>query len=496
MTFVEYAIIFLLSGTGFFFISAFTAKERPFRALAGAFPLGCCLWAASTFVIAILPIIPKNIFRLNVSATLVLMSIITIYSLVVTWKRDGFRPHNTVLFLIAFSFIAFLYWFFLQVNFSIITPDSLYQLHPHAGFDAMNSGRSFNQTLAALASLAGQDRYFFPFHSLFAVSLTAIIAECIFHEVKSATVGIGPALSSALVGILLFTSCHMTAIQIFYVNNHMLMSFMITFSLSVLLGCNDKQPASSLPLALLGVISVSFLCSLRLEGQLVAIILLVIMLGRPEVDRSARIRSFFLFAILTSPFMLYMIDLLSAGGMVDSRQFAAMYLTTLLLPVFFTIQKPAWIVHFQRKAHIYTLFGMAVLITTVASFHLGRILERLGHFWKNTFIAGNWGFSNLIIVLAIISFLGMRFFLADPSMTSRYRRTDNLLFFYLASLLSILFLMNFHGSHPGWSDSQNRMLFHFFPAIIIWICIQTGFGFTEEKQGDMTVQINETETRI
>lgn len=479
MTLTELLLIAMLFGVGYCAMSALAGPERVVRTLAGAFPMGCCLWALGVFLVAALAIPGKDVFGMNLSASLLLMAGIAGVSLLVIATQRG----NVLRFLLpalpALALLLLLYWFFFWANISIITGDSVNQFHPHRGFESMKSGRAFNQTLAALAALAGQDRYFFPFHPLFFVSLMVLMGECIYHEIKSAGTNLGPALSFALAGPILLASTHMTSIQIFYVNNHLLVATMICLALSLLLGKNNWGQSTEvpLPLAALAVIAVTPLSLLRLEGQFIGIILLVVMLGRVGVDRLIRVQALLLYLFLTAPVLLFLIIISLDGGKTDAVHFAAMLLVTAFLPLFFFFKKPALLRHFQDHANKYTLLGLAVVVSIFLYLRLDKMVYRLGWVIHNAFDVSHWGFAHQVLIFAIFVLLAVRAVSGAAPIAVNRRRIDSLLFFSIAALLSIVFLIFFHGSRLGWSDSQNRMLFHFFPAIILWVAIQAGIGF-------------------
>lgn len=480
MTLVEYFLLFLLFFTGYLFVTAFTGPERVFRNLVAAFPMGCCLWGAATFLTAALPLLPKDAYGLNLIASLSLTGLIAMATLLVSIKRHSIPPCNTLAIVYGFILLSLLYWFFMQLNISVITGDSLSHIHPQEGMKTMGNVRGFNSTLAALAGLAGQDRYFFSYHSIFAVALLLLMGECIFYEVKSASSGLGPALCSSIVGPTLMASCHMTAIHTFYVNNHMLVAVLIILALSLLIGRNKSEQdlsGSSLPMVSLAVISISFLCLLRLEGLLIALLLLVITLGNSGVNHTVRVQAFLLLALLSTPFQLFLI--FSTAGKVSAANLVVILLATLLLPMVFALKKPGWVLHLQDQANMYAILGLGIGIGLFFLMNFNKMMRRLGWFVHNTLDESYWGFVHQTLIVAVLALLGLRFFFHNPKMTSLYRRIDLLLLFYIASLLLIVFMLKFHGARLGWSDSQNRMLIHFLPAGILWASIQAGLGFVK-----------------
>jgi hypothetical protein len=481
MTLVEYFLLFALFFTGFVFMTAFCGHERPLRSLAGAFPMGCCLWAAGTFLAAACPLLPKDAYGLSLPGTAVFMGIVATVALLVTLRHHGYTKKYAVAFFCAFFLCGLAYWFFTNLNISILTGDSPKHIHPSAGlFTALkNDVRSFNQTLAALAGLSGQDRYFFAYHSLFAVSLIVLLAECIYHEVNEAGSGLIPALSTALAGSLLLASCHITALNAFYVNNHLLIAVLIMLALSIFLGRTDREPAISLPMAYLGVIVVSFLPILRLEGQLIALLLLLVMLGRPGISRKIQVRGFALFALLTAPILLFMILYPAHAGSkgLSPWIFPMIMLCTALLPLFFMLNARRWVRYVQEHANILTLLGLVLAIALFILISPDRMQYRMGFVLHNSLDESYWGFVHQALALAIIAIFALRILFPSQVLKSVYQRTDLALLFYLGSLLLIIFMLNFHGSRLGWSDSQNRMLFQCLPVGILWVSIQAGLGF-------------------
>lgn len=482
MTFIEYIFLFFLFFTGYFFITAFLGYGRLLRNLAGAFPIGCCLWGATTFLTTALTALPKDVYGLSLPVAMLLTVLLGIASLIVSTRRHGLKTENIIAGTGGFIIISFLYWLFIQFNLSVLSGDSLNQIHPQIGLKAWGDVRGFNQSIAALAGLSGQDRYFFPYHPIFAISLIFITAECIFHEVKSAT-SLGPAMLTSLVGPLLMASCHITAINAFYVNNHMLVTVLIILALSVLIGCIKymrEQPEIAQPMAVLGAIIVSFLCLLRLEGQLIAFLLLVITLGHPEVNPTVRMRAFLVFALLTSPFQLFMV--FCTAGKVSAANFALILLATLLFPIAFSLNSPRWVLHLQRHANKYALLGIGIGVILFFAFNPGKMMYRCEVLFQNMLDESYWGFVYQTLFIAALAIFVLRFFFHEPQMLSTHRRMDLILLFYMGSLLLVVFMLNFHGARPGWSDSQNRMLIHFLPTGILWVSIQAGLGFAGQAR--------------
>jgi hypothetical protein len=479
MTLTELLLLAMLFGVGYCGTSALAGPERVLRTLAGAFPMGCCFWAVCVFLIAALPIPSKDVFGMNLSASLLLFAGIAVVSLLFIARQGDTLLRFLLPALPALVVLLFLYWLFFWANISIITADSLSHIHPQRGFESMKSGRAFNQTLAALASLAGQDRYFFPFHPLFFVSLVVLMGECIYHEITSAGTTPGLALSFAFAGPILLASTHMASIQMFYVNNHMLVATMICLALSLLLGKNNQSQCVEVPwpLAALAVIAVTPLSLLRLEGQFVGIILLVVMLGRVGVDRLVRVRALLLYLLLTAPVLLYLIAISIDGGKTDAMHLGVMLLATVLLPLFFYPQKPAFLGHLQDNAGKYALLCLILVVSAFLYLRLDKMVYRLGWVIHNAFDVSHWGFAPQVLIFTIFVLLVVRAMSGYATMPANLGRIDSLLIFSIAALLSIVFLTYFHGARLGWSSSQNRMLFHFFPAIILWVTIQAGIGF-------------------
>lgn len=485
MTIVELVILFLLFFTGFFFISAFSGDERILRNLAGAFPMGCCLWGSATFLTAALPLLPKNVYGLSLPMAMAITGLIAMTTLLVSAKRHIFTRNNIFSFVIGFSLLSLFYGLFLQMNFSVMSGDSLYHIHPQSGMKAWMSVRGFNSTLAALAGLTGQDRYFFQYHPLFAISLLLLMGECIFHEVKSTTTRLYTAICASIVGPMLMASCHITAINAFYVNNHMLVAVLIVLALSILVSDNEtegKAPEVSryMLMVSLAVTTVSSLSLLRLEGLHVALLLLIIMLGQSNVKHTIRLRAFMLLAVLTCPFLLLMTLITETTAL--KVNFTITFLVTLSLPIIFSLKTPTWVLHLQEQSNKYAVIGIGIGVMLFFLINFEKMIRRFGQVLHNSLDESYWGFTHQTLFVAVLVLLGVRFLFPDPKMITAHRRIDLLLLFYFASLLFIVFLLNFHGARAGWSDSQNRMLFHFLPAGILWVSIQAGFGITRNTK--------------
>ena len=234
MIYLEYTILLLLFLIGYSFITSFIGYDRQVRTVASSFPIGCCLWACSYLLSAAFPFVPKSVYGFNMPVALMIILLMLIITLFISLNRYQICWQHCLVLFCGALFISFLYWLFNQINISVITGDSLSHLHPHEGLSVMGNVRGFNTTHAALAGLVGQDRYFFSYHPLFSLSLLLILGECAFFEIKTETNKLSIALCASIVGPLLLASCFMTAINTFYVNNHMLFAVLIMIALSLL----------------------------------------------------------------------------------------------------------------------------------------------------------------------------------------------------------------------------------------------------------------------
>jgi hypothetical protein len=481
MTILEYIFLILFFCTGYFFIIAFIGYDRQYRTLAGAFPLGCCIWGATTLLMAAQPLLSKDVYGFNLPAAFVATGIIMTISVVISIKRHKISLPNFLAIIGGIFIISFLYYLFTELNVSIITPDSLHHIRPQQGLENMKNIRGFNTTHALLAGLISQDRYFFAYHPLFATSLLLVMGEFIFFEIQSAINRFLPAVCCAIVGPLLLASCFITTIHAFYVNNHILVAMLIMFSLSFLIDeKNYHQDASTTIFQnrlFLSVIIISFLGILRLEGQLYAILLLIITLGHSSIDSNMRFKAFLLFTLLTAPVQLFMVFF--TNGKVSPASFGLIFLTTLFLPIFFALKKPKISKILQNNANYCVLFVIGICIITFFLMSYGKMTTRLGWVLHNMFDESYWGFVYQTVFVAMSTLLGLRLIFHEPKRDSMYRRIDLVLMFYLAALLLMVFMLRFHGARLGWSDSQNRMLMHFLPVGIVWISIQLGLGFCQ-----------------
>lgn len=484
ITAVDYPIILGLYTLGYFFIISFSGPRRALRSLAGAFPMGCCLWGASTLLTASLPLLPKDGYGFNLAATISITTLIAIFSFIISLNYNKLSRGSVLCFGIGFILLAASYWLFLQLNISIFTGDSLSHIHPQEGMATMRNARGFNSTLAALAGFAGQDRYFFPFHPIFTLSLLLLMGECIFHEVKSAAENVRTALCAAIVGPLLLSSCFMTAVNAFFVNNHILVALLIIFALSLLLESNRQETEKTSSLVSLGVVCVSFLNLLRLEGLFVAMVLLLVMLGGQGVNPSYRLRGFLLLAALTFPFQIFMI--INNSGKVNALHLILLLIASLLLPVFFTLKRPYWVHRLQDQADKLVFAGIVGGIILFCLTNYQRISIRFGKVLHNTLDESYWGFLPQTLLVTTLALFALRFLFREEHKVKLRRHADVLLYFFIAGVLLIIFMLNFHGSRLGWSDSQNRMLMHFLPVWIVWASIETGLGLAGRRGGAPT----------
>lgn len=476
---IEYLIIVALFFSGCFFILAFDGQTRPLRVLSGAFPLGCCLWSAAVLLSIVLPVPGKDAYGMSIPIAVTVCTILSGSSLYILIVRKHYSVVTVTAVMCGAAGMIMIYQLFLWLNISIITGDSLSQIHPQVGLPAWGNVRGFNQSLAVLAGWTGQDRYFFAYHALFSVSLLVLMGDCIFHEMTKLFLSIIAAYAIALAGPLLMASTFMTAINTFYVNNHMLVGTLIVLAVSLLLERREENGLSSPP-ALLATIVVSFLCLLRLEGTLTALVLLLLMTGAADVQRHVRVRAFLLFALLNIPFLFFMVFFTS--GKVSAVHFIMICSVVAALPVLFALQHPKWLQHVQERTNWGVLLLLVAAIGVFFLLDMHKMNVRVGWFVRNGFDVSYWGFVNHLLVVVMPLLLCLRLVFQAPPLRQTYLRVDLLLLFYIASLLLIVFILNFHPSHAGWTDSQNRMLIHFLPIALIWVSIQTGLGLSARQR--------------
>lgn len=481
---VEYLILLALYFVGAGFIITCCGTGRVLRVAAASFPIGCCLWGCSAILVAAVPFIPEGVYGFNFPVTLLLFCGLGF----VFFSKATFSKHifskNCLFIAFGGAFLAVAYSFFSWINMSIITPDSLSHIHPQEGMLTMSSVRGFNSTIALLAGFVSEDRYFFAYHQLVALSLFVLMGEYIFHEVFTPTKKRLPSVVVAVTGPLLLASCFMTAIHAFYVNNHLMVAVLIVFALSLLSDClirENQLVSEKLLLKVACVIFVvSFLSVLRLEGPLVALLLLVIALGVSNFEAATRFRAFLFYAMVNIPWLVFMVFITS--GKVKPDNFIMLIILTILLLVFFGLKRPRWICFLQRSTRVVTLFALLLGIAYFFYENPGKMLGRLHWVVINTLDESNWGFIHQTLLFSISGLLALRFFAVSPELSTAYRRSDMLLFFYIASMLLIIFMLQFHGTRLGWSDSQNRMLIHFLPCAVLWVSIQVGLGIAGARE--------------
>jgi hypothetical protein len=269
----------------------------------------------------------------------------------------------------------------------------------------------------------------------------------------------------------------MTAINTFYVNNHMLFAVLIMIALSLFSqknNLNNNEFRKEFLIVLLAVIIVSFLGLLRLEGSFVAMILLLVMLGHSEVTHRVRFKALVGFALVSTPFQLFLI--FNTAGKVSSAEFTLIFLSIWFLPFAYYSNKTVILSHLQNQAHKYIIIILGVCITLFFVVGYDKMMYRLNWELHNMLDESYWGFTYQTISCAVLIIIGLRIFHPSPQNNAVNRKLDLILLFFISSLLSILFMLNFHGSRLGWSSSQNRMLMHFLPVVILWVTIQVGLG--------------------
>jgi hypothetical protein len=438
--------------------------------------LGCCLWFAAVLMSAFAPSGLHDVYGLSMPVSMTVLAIVVLAAWLVIVRRHLLTQTGYTTLLLSLTSVMLLYWLFTSLKIVIMTGDSLKHVHPQWGLiPSMQKARAFDQALSYLArDIVGDDRYFFAIHPLFGLSLCLLVAESVFCATKHYSGKTMEAIVSAMIAVLVLVSPHMTAIQFFYVNHHMLVAFLILFSWSLLEeGLNADGVAYSRGLAFLGAIAAAFLSVLRIEGQIVAALLMLIMCGRTWEDSKLRFYVYVLYASLTAPVMWIMMRLWSEGGRVDGSFFTYMLLLNLCVSVFFALERPRFVVSLQNQFSHWALIASVFLVA--ATFFLrSERMAMLPTIFDNALDESYWGFVHYIIPAMILVVWISRILGSDRKHLGSGMECDRLLWIYLSGLLVIIFITIFQHTRPGWSGTHNRMLFHFYPVIIVWLSIQAG----------------------
>lgn len=453
----------------------FCGNHRWLRSVAAAFPVGCSLYAASVFVSSQFGMLPVNIWGANYGVIFGVLLVLSLLSYSASLIRCPLSGKEALAFAFSAALLLLFYAFFTWLNTSLTTGDSLQMLHPQFGYGIIRGDRMFNRTLALLGALAGVDRYLFALHPLGGICLLFLTGEMIFHEAGLGRESRLWAVCVALVGMTLVASTHMTRIQFFYINNHMWVAVIVLLAVSLLLDAGDDQAEGNTGFAW-GITGGGFLVSLlgflRLDGPLFGLVIVAVMLGRASVRSALRVKGAFVYALFATPLLGYMVWLDS--GKVGAWEYLVILFATWLLVLFFFIRMPERLASLQQQTGLFSclagLLGLIVLLVVRAD----DTTQNLDFFKSNTFAVSTWGYSMHYLVFCSVAVLvGLCCGSMDKHDRGR-ERMRSLGYLVLCSVFVILLLTPFERIRLRWSNSHNRMLFHFFPLAVVWSVVHVG----------------------
>lgn len=473
---IELSLVSILFLAGYGALRFFLGQRRLLLRLALAFPIGCCFWGGAVWLSALCPGCWTDAYGLNLAVAGACFAAGVLFLWCASVARERLSLQEGLSLGIMVACMDGLYFAFTWWNASVLTADSLSQSHPQMGYCAFQSVRAFNQAFAALIGVFQQDRYPFAFHALFGVSLHMLVYDAVYTRIRQRSAGNALlARGYALAGVLLLGSCHMTAIQMFYVNNHMLFATLLIGSMLLLDAyVRENAPRMGTP----GIILLAFLGMLRPEGQLVAVVFVVIGLGRSGLLPGDRLKLVFLFSLLTMPFLIFLLYLDETK--VQSSHLAVILAGTVLLPFLYWPIRHKLIRHMQDRSGAYLLVCLIVAFAVSVVLRPALMQRRISMVFVNLFDLSYWGFTNHLVVLLTlllpVAIVGGRFF-------GYSRKTPGdgqyMLMLWVAGVLSVVCLLNFTNSRYGWSGSHNRMMFHFLPIWIAWLCSEWGMRHGE-----------------
>ncbi len=478
MSFIESVIVLYLFLCGYSILRLFCGRDRIFRSLAAALPVGCYLYAATVFVSSQIVWLPVNLWGLNFIAIFGALSVWVLSCYGVSFRRCRLAGSEIVSVVLAAILALLLYGIFSWLNMSLTTGDSLQSMHAQFGFDMIRGDRMFNRTLAGLAALVGVDRQLFALLPLGGVSMLLLAGEMIWHEVAESSKTKATAWLTAIAGSLFIALTHMTQINFFYINNHMWAAVIVLLSVSILLDVDTPiigSDSSERWRLVGGCFFASLLGIVRLDGPLFGLLIAAVTLGRVNVEHDVRRTGALSYAIASTPLLVYMIWLDS--GKVSGAQFLLILFATWLFALFFSFRLP----RIFRWLHQYT--GMFLLCAALLAFSFllfmnpERYVVYLQNFIINTFEIRVWGYSWHYLVVATIAILAVSPFVRRMQEDRFSNRLQALGILFLGSLMVIFLLTPFQNVRLGWSNSHNRMLFHFFPLVVIWVMAQLGLMF-------------------
>ena len=474
----ELFILILFFVAGLSLVRLLAGEKYPIFNAVAAFPIGVLIWVIGYIISYFLPFPLHSPLPFNIHLTLTLFCLaiilflsIGIYRTKLTWQEILIYPLSCIPLYLIYTLTSGLPLVFM-------TRDSFIWLDITLGFQAsLQRGYPiFNQCVQGVSLLIHPDYVLTTIPQFFAASLTGIMAYVVFGEIgyqihdRSFLYKLYVLILSFLPALLLF-SPYMGTFQIFYHNHHMITAtFLFLCAASFWFAIRTQTPAA----IYIGILSLAACTLTRMEGLFNATVILPIFLSHPLISAKQQRKASVLFFCGITPWFLYVIYQLWGRAIhVTSREY--MIILSLCAVVTLSFQINRWEQGKKLLHHFHRLIplGGGLVFMLFLIFKTNRVQQAvLNNLSKNFFIDryGAWG------ILWFFIFLSIPLLLIVRSKDSRSRNIDVILLSGITGILLIIDILCYRGFvRPGFTDSTNRIMFHFVPLLLVWIVIHIGF---------------------
>lgn len=462
--------ILYLSGLG---ISGyFTGLNRIFRLISISLPIGIGAWGIIWSLInIILQSVGFHHNEIGTEVSLAVYSLISCYFLFKFFKKQ--KPDKKVLlkFTASLMILLILSLFFESKNYSVFFGDSFALTAWSYDINALlaQGYPLMNLALANLTALVMPDYYFFAIHPLIALSLSLIIIDSVYQNSLSNENGISFSILLATMLFLLFVTNNTFIWQSIYVNHHSLAAAYILIFAVLSFELNESKKGYIFLAMVLFMFSFT-----RIEGFIYAILAVMVFCSNKIYNSRSMNNVLKAFIFISSPFVIYLSATLWDGELFSGKKYFAAYVLSILFLVISIKREKLRLKKIFDNLPTVLLSSNIFVLSVLFSLNMEHMQKSILNFFSNGFNTDFWGISNyMIIILMILLF-------TYQIIVKKIKSKNNLLLYYFVISIALTLSLSYFRMpfRRGWSDSGNRMLFHFLPVAYVWV----GYILSEIRQ--------------
>jgi hypothetical protein len=219
---------------------------------------------------------------------------------------------------------------------------------------------------------------------------------------------------------------------------------------------------------MLRALLLTLLIMTRMEGVLLAAIILLSLAGKPGTSSIPRAWAVgWRTGLLSSPYLIYLIAICWNGGFITGQQY--LVLTLAFCAVLLVMRGSSWpgLQWVNGRLWLMLVAGNSAVVAILVLWKPAHMLNSLGIFAQNMFDPGFYGYTFALIALGAVVHAATR-----GAGWLKPHATDAYYIHGVSVILINMALVAFREPfHRSWQDSGTRLLMHVLPGLIVWLVV-------------------------